>query len=152
MPPPKQMLTFVALQTSSRGRDIRNGLPCGTKCLLTSHQPGKKWPLMIFSHGVGCSRLMYRAFCGVMDLRGYVVCAIEHRDGTSPSSTVVTEGRRSLIGFSGQVSSTSAFQLDRYAISQSDLLVVAGASVGPNSKLSHLMMPYSEMNKSKGVS
>lgn len=56
--------------------------------------PTKKWKLMIFSHGVGCSRLMYSAFCGEMASRGYVVCAIEHRDGTSPSSTIVTEDGR----------------------------------------------------------
>lgn len=49
---------------------------------------------MIFSHGVGCSRLMYSAFCGEMASRGYVCCAIEHRDGTSPSSTIVTEDGR----------------------------------------------------------
>ncbi|EIN06804.1 hypothetical protein PUNSTDRAFT_54174 [Punctularia strigosozonata HHB-11173 SS5] len=50
-----------------------------------------KWPLMLFSHGVGCSRLMYSAFCGEMASRGYVVACVEHRDGTSPSSTVVAE-------------------------------------------------------------
>ncbi|KIM76004.1 hypothetical protein PILCRDRAFT_826858 [Piloderma croceum F 1598] len=61
---------------------------------LEPSNPEKKWPLIIFSHGVGCSRLMYSAFCGEMASRGYIVCAIEHRDGTSPSSTIVTEDGR----------------------------------------------------------
>jgi platelet-activating factor acetylhydrolase len=51
----------------------------------------KKWPLMIFSHGVGCSRLMYSTFCGEMASRGYIVVAIEHRDGTSPVTTIIGE-------------------------------------------------------------
>ena len=34
---------------------------------------------------------MYSTFCGEMASRGYVVCAIEHRDGTSPSSVIVME-------------------------------------------------------------
>lgn len=48
----------------------------------------KKWPVVYFSHGVGCSRLMYSAFCGEMASRGYVVVALEHRDGTGPSTTI----------------------------------------------------------------
>lgn len=48
----------------------------------------KKWPVMYFSHGVGCSRLMYSAFCGEMASRGYIVVGLEHRDGTGPSTLI----------------------------------------------------------------
>ncbi|OSD02126.1 alpha/beta-hydrolase [Trametes coccinea BRFM310] len=63
-------------------------VPPSTSMPSSFHENGK-WPLMVFSHGVGCSRLMYSAFCGEMASRGFVVAAIEHRDGTSPSSTIV---------------------------------------------------------------
>ena len=55
---------------------------------IKTPEGGSRWPLMVFSHGVGCSRLMYSAFCGEMASRGYVVAVLEHRDGTSPSSTI----------------------------------------------------------------
>lgn len=45
---------------------------------------------MIFSHGLGGSRQTYSHFCGEMASRGYVVCAIEHRDGTSPTTSIVS--------------------------------------------------------------
>lgn len=52
--------------------------------------PEQKWLFILFSHGVGCSRLMYSSLCGELASRGYVVAAIEHRDGTGPSSTITT--------------------------------------------------------------
>ncbi|KAK4058056.1 hypothetical protein OIO90_000795 [Microbotryomycetes sp. JL221] len=54
----------------------------------TKADDNHKWPLVIFSHGLGGTRTTYSQYCGELASLGYIVCAIEHRDGTAPSSTV----------------------------------------------------------------
>lgn len=39
----------------------------------------KKFPCVLFSHGLGGSRFMYSSFCLELASYGYVVAAIEHR-------------------------------------------------------------------------
>lgn len=51
----------------------------------------KPYPIMLFSHGLAGSRRMYSVFCGEMASRGYIVAAIESRDGSGPATTVVSQ-------------------------------------------------------------
>ncbi|TLD38795.1 platelet-activating factor acetylhydrolase isoform II-domain-containing protein [Venturia nashicola] len=51
-----------------------------------SAQP--KFPLLIFSHGLGGTRSTYSSVCGEFASYGFVVCAIEHRDGSGPRTYI----------------------------------------------------------------
>jgi platelet-activating factor acetylhydrolase len=46
----------------------------------------KRWPVMMFSHGLGGSRNAYSHICGSLASHGVVVVAADHRDGSSPLS------------------------------------------------------------------
>lgn len=45
-----------------------------------------RWPVMMFSHGLGGSRNAYSHICGSLASHGVVVIASDHRDGSSPLS------------------------------------------------------------------
>lgn len=47
-----------------------------------------QFPLLMFSHGLGGTRTMYSSVCGEFASYGFVVCAVEHRDGSGPRTYV----------------------------------------------------------------
>ena len=46
------------------------------------------WPLLIFSHGLGGNRRAYSTICGEFASYGFLVCAVEHRDGSCARTLV----------------------------------------------------------------
>src|SRR6186713_714484 len=56
--------------------------------LLTPSTASKRWPVVVFSHGLGGLRNTYSHICGSLASHGAVVVALEHRDGSAPVSFV----------------------------------------------------------------
>lgn len=43
----------------------------------------QKWPVLVFSHGLGCARFTYSQICYDLASYGFIVIAPEHRDGSA---------------------------------------------------------------------
>ncbi|TKA24944.1 hypothetical protein B0A50_06042 [Salinomyces thailandicus] len=71
-------------KTSAKGAWVKTEQ--GTRPEGASEEPS--FPLILFSHGLGGMRTMYSSVCGEFASYGFVVVAIEHRDGSGPRTYI----------------------------------------------------------------
>lgn len=87
------------------------------------------FPVVIFSHGMASSRTSYSQYMGELASHGYVVAAIEHRDGSGPASIITQHGKadRILVHFglddlvSGPGSDNAGFKQEQLAMRQAEV-------------------------------
>ena len=65
---------------------VMNTLPVSTGGPV---KDGAKMPLIVFSHGLAGHRNMYAVLCSALASQGYIVAAMEHRDGSASCASVV---------------------------------------------------------------
>lgn len=56
--------------------------------ILDATTSNKRWPVMIFSHGLGGTRNTYSFLAGSLSSYGMIIIAPEHRDGSAPFSFI----------------------------------------------------------------
>jgi len=62
--------------------------------LLPAPTKKKRWPVMVFSHGLGGSRNAYSHLLGSLSSHGVVVVAPDHRDGSAPMALIKSVKQR----------------------------------------------------------
>lgn len=72
------------VDTKTRGKQVK--VEMGEKPKGASEEP--VFPMILFSHGLGGTRTMYSSVCGEFASYGFVVCAVEHRDGSGPRTYI----------------------------------------------------------------
>ncbi|KAL8878984.1 MAG: hypothetical protein Q9192_008329 [Flavoplaca navasiana] len=56
--------------------------------LLQANTKSKRWPVMVFSHGLGGTKNAYSHLLGSLSSHGMIIIAADHRDGSAPLSLV----------------------------------------------------------------
>lgn len=86
---PQKMNLLTSAVVGEKREDCIENAQLSTKC--------DKWPIIVFSHGLGGSRTFYSTYCTSMASHGYVVAAVEHKDHSACWTYQLTEKNGELV-------------------------------------------------------
>lgn len=107
---------------ASASEEARKGAGDGQE---KDDQGRPKFPVVVFSHGLGGSRTMYSTVCGDLASYGFVVVAMEHRDGS---------GARSYVNVPPDRDSPELRQEDHGTVGEAELDMSTNGSGGEDEK------------------
>jgi len=81
---PSSFLSTFSLGWSLIGKNLT--IPICKDASIAQHA-GSGWPVVVFSHGMGCNRFTMSQVCYQLASMGVVVVAVEHREGSGFSSS-----------------------------------------------------------------
>ncbi|CCD65415.1 Platelet-activating factor acetylhydrolase homolog 2 [Caenorhabditis elegans] len=85
----QKMNVITSTVVGEKREDCIENAQMSTKC--------DKWPIVVFSHGLGGSRTFYSTYCTSLASHGYVVAAVEHKDHSACWTYQLTEKNGELV-------------------------------------------------------
>ena len=87
---PQSFLSSFTAGWKVVGKSLTIPIVCGAAMEPPVSSSG--WPVVVFSHGMGCNRFVMSQLCYQLASQGVVVAAVEHRDGSGLGTYYVEDG------------------------------------------------------------
>lgn len=80
---------FSAFNVGMKALGRKLTIPVCHRAPLEDPHSSRGWPVVVFSHGMGCNRFVMSQLCYQLASNGIVVAAVEHREGSGGGSRYI---------------------------------------------------------------
>eukprot|EP00795_Rhopilema_esculentum_P008121 gene8121-14041_t len=94
------------------------------------NQKSHKFPVVIFSHGLGANRTCYSSFCSDLASKGFFVAAVEHRDHSASATYYIDDNKEEkTVRFRKLIKGEDEFKLRNGQVTQRAFEMSAALSI-----------------------